>query len=100
LELETLIEVTGRDNLTCTGSTVFARVAFRMEDHPPIIPNYLNKVVVFPDGSSYELLKPLATYRSCHDGTPAEARIVLTCRRTDNDSSSQDEYVMKIKIQY
>jgi hypothetical protein len=71
-----------------------------MEDSPPIVPGYIDKIVKFTDGSSYELLKPLATYRSCHDGTPAEARIVLTCRRTEADTSSTDEYVVKIKIQY
>ncbi|KIW91979.1 uncharacterized protein Z519_06961 [Cladophialophora bantiana CBS 173.52] len=70
-----------------------------MEEAAPILPGYLDKIVDFADGNAYELLKPLATYRSCHDGTPAEARIVLTCRRREGDSSSLDEYVMKIKIQ-
>ncbi|OAL25066.1 hypothetical protein AYO22_04943 [Fonsecaea multimorphosa] len=69
-----------------------------MEEAAPILPSYLDKVVEFADGNAYELLKPLATYRSCHDGTPAEARIVLTCRRRHGNSSSEDEYVIKIKI--
>lgn len=71
-----------------------------MGDSVPIVPRYIDKIVEFPDGSSFELLKPLATYRSCHDGIPAEARIVLTCRRTDGESAPDHEYVMKIKIQY
>jgi hypothetical protein len=70
-----------------------------MGDSPPLVPNYIDKIISFADGSSYELLTPLATYRSCHDGTPAEARVVLTCRRTDGDSFPGAEYVMKIKIQ-
>ncbi|OCT49265.1 hypothetical protein CLCR_05088 [Cladophialophora carrionii] len=69
-----------------------------MGDSPPVVPGYIDKILKFPDGSSYELLRPLATYRSCHDGTPAEARIVLTCQRTEADSASTDEYVVKIKI--
>ncbi|KAJ9615747.1 hypothetical protein H2200_001824 [Cladophialophora chaetospira] len=70
-----------------------------MGDSPPIVPNYIDNIVPFPNGTSYELLKPLATYRSCHDGVPAEARIVLTCRQTQGNSSAENEYVMKIKIQ-
>ncbi|OQV09065.1 hypothetical protein CLAIMM_13243 [Cladophialophora immunda] len=87
---------------SAAAATTFARVSGvgdAMEEAAPILPRYLDKVVDFADGNSYELLKPLATYRSCHDGTPAEARIVLTCRRLNENSSSEDEYVMKIKIQ-
>lgn len=73
-----------------------------MGESAPITPQYIDEIVDFPNGCSYQLLKPLATYRSCHDGTPAEARIVLTCRRMECGSSSDNgqEYVMKIKIQY
>lgn len=72
-------------------------------------PVFLEKAVLFPDGTSYELLKPLTNFRSCHDGTPAEARIVFTCRRTDQNSVQQrhqngdlgeDQFVMKVKVQY
>ncbi|KIW83504.1 hypothetical protein Z517_02749 [Fonsecaea pedrosoi CBS 271.37] len=70
-----------------------------MAEAAPVLPCYIDKVVEFPDGTAFELLKPLATYRSCHDGTPAEARIVLTCRPCSGDCSPVDEYVMKIKIQ-
>jgi len=71
-----------------------------MGDNSPLVPGYIDNIVKFPDGTSYQLLASLATYRSCHDGTPAEARIVLTCRPTEADSSSRNELVMKIKIQY
>jgi hypothetical protein len=70
-----------------------------MGDAPPLIPKYIGEVIEFPDGTAYELVNPLATYRSCHDGTPTEARIVLTCRRDGNGGPSDGEYVMKIKIQ-
>ena len=73
-----------------------------MGDSPPSVPSYIDNVVDFSDGTSYKILKPLATYRSCHDGTPAEARIVLTCQacqRSERDASPNGEYVMKIKIQ-
>ncbi|OAL37465.1 hypothetical protein AYO20_03314 [Fonsecaea nubica] len=69
-----------------------------MAEAAPVLPCYIDKVVEFPDGTAFELLKPLATYRSCHDGTPAEARVVLTCRPCSGDCSPVDEYVMKIKI--
>jgi len=71
-----------------------------MEEADPTLPPYLDKVVEFADGNAYELLNSLATYRSCHDGTPAEARMVLTCRHCQGNSPSEDEYVVKIKIQY
>ena len=62
------------------------------------IPAYIDSIVNFSAEESYELLQPLATFRHCHDGTPAEARMVFTCRRVENASS--DEFVMKIKVQY
>lgn len=67
---------------------------------PLLIPKYIDPVVDFADRVSYELLKVLATYRSCHDGVPAEARIVLSCCQRRGDSRSLDEFVMKIKVQY
>jgi hypothetical protein len=65
---------------------------------------FLTKVVDFPEhGASYELLEPLTNYRVCHDGTPAEARIVFTCRQSVPDSQQNhhgdEEYIMKIKVQ-
>ncbi|EXJ90801.1 hypothetical protein A1O1_03905 [Capronia coronata CBS 617.96] len=80
---------------------------------PTSIPPFLDKVVEFPTSKvSYVLERPLATYRQCHDGTPAEARMVFTCRRmksrlassspdkTDGESKGEAEFVMKIKVQY
>jgi len=70
-----------------------------MGDNALSIPSYIDSIIGFPDDTSYELLGLLATYRSCHDGTPAEARIVLTCTRKGQDASTVGEYVVKIKIQ-
>lgn len=77
------------------------------------IPPFIDKVVDFPEtGVSYRLERPLATYKQCHDGVPAEARMVFTCKRvkhesasssveqTDRDSDAGAEFVMKIKVQY
>ncbi len=70
------------------------------------LPSFLDPVVDFPDGVCYELAKPLATYRSCQDGTPFEARMVFTCRRRGGGRTSSsgrgtdEEFVMKIKVQY
>lgn len=65
-------------------------------------PIFLDRVVEFPDGKSYELLESLTNLRGCHDGTPAEARILFTCREVTPGSSEpgKEEYVMKIKAQY
>lgn len=60
-------------------------------------PDFLDRIVDFPDGASYKLLDPLTDYRACHDGTPLEARIVYTCRRVDSDNDV--EAVVKIKVQ-
>lgn len=64
---------------------------------PPASPEFLDQVVVFPDGASYGLLCPITEYRTCHLGTPLEACIVYTCRKTDGESGL--EYVVKIKVQ-
>ena len=75
-----------------------------MEDTEGLALPFLSKVVDFLEhGTSYELLKALTNYRVCHDGTPAEARVVFSCRRTASDSQqygqSDEEYIMKIKVQ-
>jgi hypothetical protein len=64
----------------------------------PLSPEFLDKVVDFPDGASYNLLHPLTDYRACHVGTPLEARILYTCKQSDSDSDQ--EYVVKVKVQY
>ncbi len=66
--------------------------------------SFLDKAIDFPDGNTYELLKPVTNFKSCHDGTPAEARILFTCRKSSPKSSSStsdgdEEYIMKIKVQ-
>lgn len=65
-------------------------------------PAFLNRVVEFPtEGTSYELLKPLTNFRKCHDGSPAEGRILFTCRQSSSSQqNSEDEFVIKIKVQY
>ncbi|KIX01332.1 uncharacterized protein Z518_09057 [Rhinocladiella mackenziei CBS 650.93] len=73
------------------------------------IPSYITNPVYFPGAkdeegnASYELLRPLTTLRHCQDGSPAEARIIFTCRRTSSDSGEDkgqdEEFVMKIKVQ-
>lgn len=66
------------------------------------IPAFLEKVVHFPNGKSYEILRSLTDFRKCHDGRPLEARIVFTCKQVADAPSQQDdvEYVMKVKVQY
>jgi hypothetical protein len=64
------------------------------------IPAFIEKVVEFPDGTSYKLQRPLTTFRGCHDGVPAEGRIVFTCSRIDLGDRGSEEYIMKIKARY
>lgn len=65
------------------------------------IPAFVDRVVDFPDGKSFEILKPLTDYRKCHDGVPLEARIVFTCRQVKPELSPDmdSEFVMKVKVQ-
>ena len=65
-------------------------------------PEYLDREVDFPDGSRYVLLEPLTSLRECQDGTPAESRILFTCRKVKPESSQglNEDLVMKIKVQY
>jgi len=58
---------------------------------------FLQKVVDFPNGSSYELLRPITDYRACHEGIPLEARILYTCKQSDSDG--EQEYIVKVKVQ-
>ena len=74
-----------------------------MEDVDGLALPFLTKIVDFPEGVSYELLKPLTNFKSCHDGTPAEARILFTCRRLSSASEaepdSDQEFIVKVKVQ-
>ncbi|KAL2435178.1 hypothetical protein ABEF95_014259 [Exophiala dermatitidis] len=73
------------------------------------IPPFIDTVIPFPETrTSYVLERPLATYKQCQDGTPAEARMVFTCRRKplthESNASSEtdtdaDGFVIKIKVQ-
>lgn len=80
-----------------------------MGDAPISVPNYIDEVIVFPSGAAYERLQPLTTFRQCHDGVPAEARMVFTCRRRKDDGEAngpappsdvddEEEFVIKIKV--
>ena len=65
-------------------------------------PDFLDREVDFPHGSRYVLLEPLTSLRECQDGTPAESRILFTCRKAKPESSQSlgEEVVMKVKVQY
>ena len=66
---------------------------------PPFLASL--KIVNFPDGTSFELLEPITTFRHCHDGSPREARIVYRCKRAKAASApdDEDEFIMKLKVQ-
>ena len=68
-----------------------------MEDTEGLPLPFLSKTLHFPD-HNYELLKPLTNFKSCHDGTPPEARILFTCRPT-SPSSKSETCIVKIKVQ-
>lgn len=73
-----------------------------MSSPDPDIPAFLDKVVNFSAGRSFEILRPLTDFRKCHDGTPLEARIVFTCKEVGSEITQQQEdheFVMKIKVQ-
>lgn len=61
------------------------------------VPDFLDLVIDFPKGITYQLLEPLTNYRSCHDGTPLEARMVFLAKRTT--PPSDDKFVIKVKVQ-
>ena len=67
-----------------------------MADEP--VPEFIPQTVTFSSGETFELVEALTNYRSCHDGTPFEARIVFRCRRTSEETSNE-ELIMKVKVQ-
>jgi hypothetical protein len=69
-----------------------------MADIDEPIPVFIKKEIKFPDGHIYQLQRPLTNYRSCHDGTPQEARMVFICTRSSL-ATPDEEFVMKIKVQ-
>ena len=70
---------------------------------------FLDQVISFENGISYERLWPLSDYRR----DPGEARILYICKRSrviscdgtgtssqqPSDSGEDEEFVMKVKIQ-
>ena len=68
----------------------------------------LENPVSFPDGQCFERLRPITDFRK----DPNEARILYLCRRTRNATSTfddtnnanghseEDDFVMKVKVQY
>ena len=62
------------------------------------LPKFLDPTVEI-DGVTYELLDPITELRSCHDGTPAESRILFICRQTAPEGKAE-EAVLKVKVQY
>ena len=76
-----------------------------MEDIDGLALPFLSRTVNFPEDVSYELLNPLTNFKSCHDGTPVEARILFACRQSSSSGSTSqtvtndDERIMKIKVQ-
>lgn len=62
------------------------------------IPDFIDLIIDFPDTNrTFELQSPLTNFRSCHDGTPPESRIVFLARQSTPPST--DEFVIKIKVQ-
>lgn len=68
-----------------------------MDAEERTIPDFIDLTVDFPDGITYQLTEPLTNYRSCHDGTPLEARMVFLANRVTPPSPEQ--FVVKVKVQ-
>jgi hypothetical protein len=58
-------------------------------------PPFLPESVTFPNNQTYELIRPITELRSCHDGEPAESRVIFICRQPSNEQ----DYILKIKVQ-
>lgn len=65
---------------------------------------FLDTVIHFDDGTSYERLQPITDYRR----DPGEARILYICRKVSRgrdgagvapQTSEGEEFVMKVKVQ-
>lgn len=65
------------------------------------IPGFLPRTITFPNNTTWELISPITELRSCHDGVPAESRILFTCRQTSPAASSDSpkEAIVKVKVQ-
>lgn len=60
---------------------------------------YLPDSIEFPDGTIYQRLQPITDVRQCHDGFPAEARVLFHCKRLKPTQDTDDDLVLKVKIQ-
>jgi hypothetical protein len=74
---------------------------------------FLDKILTFPDGTSYQRFEPITDFRQCHGVTPPERRILFRCRRVvavspeespsnennDNNEEEGEEHILKIKVQ-
>jgi hypothetical protein len=81
---------------------------------------FLDKIIAFPEGASYQRLEPITDFRQCHGVTPPERRILFRCRRVaaaspeepspkngpsneknnnNNNETEDEEYILKIKVQ-
>lgn len=81
---------------------------------------FLDQILTFPDGTSYQRLEPITDFRQCHGTTPPERRILFRCRRVtspeaasspnaphngddsldgNEDEEQGEEYILKIKVQ-
>lgn len=61
------------------------------------VPDFIDRIVQFPDNKTFELTEPLTNFRSCHDGTPAESRMVFLANQIEPPSPEQ--FVVKVKVQ-
>jgi hypothetical protein len=67
---------------------------------------FLEEILTFPDGTSYQRLEPITDFRQCHGVTPPERRILFRCRRVTSpeepssaDESKGGESILKVKVQ-
>ena len=70
---------------------------------------FLNKILTFPDGASYQRLEPITDFRQCHGVTPPERRVLFRCRRVippgassancPSNENNEEEFILKIKVQ-
>jgi hypothetical protein len=71
-----------------------------MEDIDGLPLPFLPSTISLRNNITYTLLKPLTNFKSCHDGTPSEARILFTCRQSTAPANTPDnELIVKIKVQ-
>lgn len=62
------------------------------------VPTYIPETITFPGATVYRLLQPITELRSCHDGEPAESRIIFICHQI-SPNASNDQHILKIKVQ-